>query len=432
MNKINEKYFPVKNGELYIEGIRAAELAGSFGTPLFVYSKSFMRDRIAEIRDEFLDRYDGTFAAYAGKAFLVTEMCRLADEEGLCLDVVSPGEFFTAKRAGFPAERIVYHGNNKTYEELDNIIQAGVGRLIIDGLDELDMVDEIVSKHGLVQTVCFRITPEVKVDTHDHITTGQRDSKFGIPTDDHILYPLIKRVIDNPNIMLQGLHFHIGSQLFDAVPYVKATEKVLEVVKEIKDRFDFTVPEIIIGGGYGIRYTDKDERKPYSHFLDPVMDCVKKFCETYDFPQIHVGIEPGRSIVGEAGVTLYTIGTVKQIPDGKKFVSIDGGMSDNIRPALYGAEYEAVIANKAEEPRSDVVTICGRLCESGDRILEDAKIAHAARGDILCVFSTGAYGYSMANNYNKIQKPAVVFVEGNDAKLVVRRQSLEEMTSSEI
>ena len=474
-NKVDDQVkniFSVRDGELYIEELKAEALAKDFGTPLFVYSETLIRSRLAEIRRDFLDKYPGTFAAYAGKAFLTPAMCRIVDEEGFCLDVVSAGELYTARRAGFPEERISYHGNNKTCEELDAAIgggagcaggtggtisggaggaigggtggtiggagdagcteNGGVGRIAIDGLDELDIIESLAEKYGRQQAVLFRITPEVGAGAHAHVTTGKRDSKFGVPIDDHIIYPLIGRAIHSPNILFKGLHFHIGSQIFDFSPYLEATKKALEVIGEIHRRFGYSVPELVVGGGFGIRYTGDEERKPYAWFMDPVMELINNFCADRGLSPPRVGIEPGRSIVGDAGVTLYTVGAVKQIPGGTLYVSIDGGMSDNIRPALYGAEYEAVIANKAGDIPSKKATVCGKLCESGDRIIEDVYLAGPERGDILCVFATGAYGYSMASNYNKLPKPAVVFVRGSEANLVVRRQTLGAMTEDEL
>ena len=437
-----EDVFTVRGGELYIEGIRATELAKRFGTPLYVYSESLIRGRMAEIKRDFIDKYSGyngsagerpgAFAAYAGKAFLAKAMCRIVNEEGLHLDVVSAGELYTALGAGFPAERIGFHGNNKTYEEIDTAVEAGVGRIVIDGLDELDIIEGIAEKHGRRQDVLFRITPEVSASTHDHIQTGKRDSKFGIPIDESILYPLIGRAIDSPYVNFKGLHFHIGSQIHEADPYLEATERALEIIDEIYRRFAYTVFELILGGGFGIRYVEGEERQPYSFFLDPVMRRIKEYCGERGIVPPDVGIEPGRSIVGDAGVTLYTVGTIKQIPGGTKYISIDGGMSDNIRPALYGAKYEAVIANKADAQPCETVTVCGKLCETGDRIIDGIELAVAGRGDTLCVFTTGAYGYSMASNYNKLPKPAVVFVRGGEAALAVRRQTFESMTADEV
>ena len=432
--------FTVKRNDLYVEGLKMTELAQRFGTPLYVMSETLMRARFGEIRESFLNKYraynaegrKGAFAAFAGKAFLPKAMCRIVEEEGFYLDVVSAGEFYTAVSSDFPTERICFHGNNKSFAELDEAIGAGLGRLIIDGLDELDIVCKIAESHGKKQTILFRITPEVSADTHAHITTGNRDSKFGVPMDEGILYPIIEKAIENPNVDLAGLHFHIGSQIFDVKPYMEAVDRALEIILETERRFAWPMKELIIGGGFGIRYTKNEERKAYSYYLDPVMKRVKEFCDEYGIAAPDVGIEPGRSIVGDAGVTLYTIGSVKKIPGGTTFVSIDGGMSDNIRPALYGAVYEAAIANKADGPTTEKVTVCGKLCESGDKIIDGIELAHAERGDILCVFSTGAYGYSMANNYNKTPKPAVILVAGENTKEIVRRQSLEAMTADEI
>lgn len=432
MDNLEGNIFSVKDGQLYIEDMKAAELTETFGTPLMVYSETLIRSRFAEIRKELLDKYPGSFASYAGKAFLTPAMCRIVNEEGFHLDVVSEGELFTAKRAGFPMGNIGLHGNNKTFRELDDAIGSGVGSIIVDGLDELGMIEELAERYGRRQAVLFRVTPEVNAGAHAHISTGKRDSKFGIPLDEDVLYPQIKNAVQSSHIDFKGFHFHIGSQIFDVSPYLEATGKTLEIVREVKKRFAHDVTELIIGGGFGIRYTEGEKRKPYSYFMDPVMKLINEFCGSHGLLIPSVGIEPGRSVVGNAGVTLYTIGSIKQIPSGTRFVSIDGGMSDNIRPALYGAEYEAMVANKAEELPSDKVTICGKLCESGDIIIEGVGIAPAERGDILCVFSTGAYGYAMASNYNKIPKPAVILVKKNKAELIVRRQSLEEMTADEL
>jgi diaminopimelate decarboxylase len=427
-----ENIFTVRDGELYIEELKASELAENFGTPLFVYSETLIRSRFAEIKRDFLDKYPGAFAAYAGKAFLTPAVCRIVDDEGFYLDVVSAGELFTAKRAGFPQERISYHGNNKTYEELDNAISSGVGRIVVDGLDELEIIESLAEKHSKPQAVLFRITPEVSAGAHAHITTGKRDSKFGIPIDDHIIYPLIGKAIESPSIVFKGFHFHLGSQIFDVDPYLEAAGKALEIIGKVHERFKCTIPELIVGGGFGIQYAGGEERKPYAYYLDPVMELINNFYAEHGLSSPRVGIEPGRSIVGDAGVTLYTVGTVKQIPGGTHYVSIDGGMSDNIRPALYGAEYDAVIAGKAGDIPSEKVTVCGKLCESGDRIIEDVFLAPSERGDILCVFATGAYGYSMASNYNKLPKPAVVLVKGSEVSLIVRRQTLESMSQDEL
>lgn len=427
----NNEIFEVKDGILYFEGVSTIALAEKYGTPLQVFSKKSITDRLKEINRDFVDKYPNAKAAYAAKAFLTPKMCKIVDEENFWLDVVSGGEFYTAMKAGFPAERVKYHGNNKTPQELKEAIGSGVGVIVIDALDEIDLIEEICKELGKKAKVNFRITPEVTAGAHDHITTGKRDSKFGIPMDEDILYPQIERAIKSEYVEYDGLHFHIGSQLFDNSGFLEALDHTLDIAKEVKSRFDACTPEILIGGGYGIRYVEGEERLPYSYFLDPIMERVSAFCQKEGLELPVIGIEPGRSIVGEAGITLYTAGSVKQIPDSTKYVSIDGGMCDNIRPALYGAEYEAVIANKADAPATEKVTICGKLCETGDKIIEGCMLAVAERNDIICVFSTGAYGYAMSNNYNKIPKPAVVLVDNASDSVLIKRQTYEDMIANE-
>jgi len=424
--------FTIIDGELNIEGLSATELARRFGTPLYVYSKRAVTDRCRELRETFLERYPGrAHVSYASKAFLTPLFARLIAEQGFGLDVVSGGELYTALRGGVPPQSITFNGNNKTPQELEAAVSAGVGRVIMDALDEIDLLEEICPRCERIQPVLFRVTPEVKAGAHEKVQTGHRGSKFGIPMEDHILYPLIGRAIESPHVEFRGLHFHIGSQLFDAAPYLEALDHALEVALEIRQRFGYSISELVVGGGFGARYTD-EERLPYAAFLDPVMVRVEAWREENAFePELRIGVEPGRSIVAEAGVTLYTVGSVKETPGEPKYVSVDGGMSDNIRPALYGAKYEAVIANKAGELPDDVATVCGKLCESGDRIIDGARLQKAARGDILCVFSTGAYGYSMASHYNKIPKPAVVLVDGADAQILARRETYANMIACE-
>jgi len=429
----SDSVFSIKGGQLYIEGVSAAALAKEYGTPLYVYSKREIFSRINELREDFLLRYPGKAAvSYAGKAFLTPAFAALIASEGLNIDVTSGGELFTALKGGVSAEKIKFHGNNKTPAELEEAVSAGVGRIVIDAEDELELIEEICTRLGKKQNVLFRITPEVSAGAHAHIMTGKRDSKFGIPMDEGVLFPLIERAIASERLDFLGFHFHIGSQLFEAEPYVEALERVLPLLAEVKKRFGAAVCELVIGGGFGARYVEGDERKTYSYFLDPIMKRLAEFCTANATEQPVVGIEPGRSIVAEAGVSLYTVGSIKQIPGGKKYIAVDGGMSDNIRPALYSAKYEAILANKANALQDEIATICGKLCESGDRLIDDAKIAKARRGDILCIFSTGAYGYAMASNYNKNTKAAVVLVDGEKSELLVRRQTYADMLAQEL
>ncbi|MDR1953516.1 MAG: diaminopimelate decarboxylase [Clostridiales Family XIII bacterium] len=424
--------FETRNNTLYFDGVSTTRLAAEFGTPLYVFSKSEIVKRITEIKEMFLDKYKNTRAAYASKAFLTIAMCRIVEERGLSLDVVSGGELYTAIRAGFPAERIEFHGNNKSREELEMAIEYGVGHIIIDAFDELSMIEELCARYGKTTNVLYRITPEVNADTHKYISTGKRGSKFGFSVDESVIYPLLKEAIDSKYVTPAGLHFHIGSQLFENDSRMRALAEALKIYKGVRDRYGYELTEINVGGGFGIVYTSEDERKPFSYFLDPVMDETERYCRENGLPVPTIVIEPGRSIVGEAGITLYTLGSVKEIDGVRTYVSVDGGMSDNIRPALYNAKYEGMIASKAGETPAKTMTICGKCCESGDKLIKDALLADAQRGDILAVFSTGAYGYSMANNYNKQPIPAVVMIEESRARLIVKRQSYHDLIRNDV
>lgn len=422
----------IKNNILYFDGCNTVELAEKYGTPLYVMSETSIVEKCREIRNTFLNKYERTRAAYASKAFLTLSMCKIIEREGLCIDVVSGGELYTAVKAGFPAERIEFNGNNKTIEELESAVDYGIGRIIVDGLDELGLIEKICMKKGRKMNILYRITPGVKSDSHDYIVTGKKDSKFGIPLDDEVIFPAVEQAINSPYVKFMGFHFHVGSQLRNNESHLKALDIALKLIKDTKDKYNYITPELNVGGGFGIRYTDDDERKPYSYFLDPMMERIQEFSGQLNIARPEIVIEPGRSIVGEAGITLYTIGTIKDIKGIRKYVSVDGGMTDNIRPALYQAKYEGIVANKAEEPRTDIVTICGKCCESGDVLIRDAKIARPERGDIFAIFSTGAYGYSMASNYNKNPFPATVLVKEGKSEIIVKRQTYDHMTANEV
>lgn len=421
-------YKQIKDNTLYFDGVSIPELANKYGTPLYVFSESEIRRRFSELRDCFTAKYDGARVAYASKAFLCRAMARIVKEEGMNLDVVSGGELYTALSAGFPAERIEFNGNNKTDEELDLAVSKGIGRIIVDGPDELGRLEEICRRYDTKARVLFRITPGVKSSTHDYVVTGKKDSKFGIPLEEDIIMPLIKQAIDSDHIDFHGFHFHVGSQLFDNDSHLRATEILLSWVDRVHNEFRYDVSEINLGGGFGAVYTD-EERKPFSYFLDPLMEMIFSFYDKRGMKRPAVVIEPGRSIVAEAGITLYIIGSVKEIPGIRKYASVDGGMGDNIRPALYGSVYTGLLANRAEEEADDSYTICGKCCESGDILIKDLKMPEPKRGDVLAVFSTGAYGYSMASNYNMCLIPGVVFVNKGESRLVVRPQTYEDLVS---
>ena len=421
----------IKNGILYFDGCNTVELAQKYGTPLYVMSENDILERFSQLKEAFTDKYPNARVAYACKAFCTVAMMKICEREGMCIDVVSGGELYTAIKARFPPERIEFNGNNKLPEELEAAIDYGIGRRIVDGIGELKLIEDICARKDKKANILYRITPGIKADSHDYIITGKKDSKFGMPQDEEELYNEVKRAIDSPYVEFLGFHFHIGSQLFDKEPYIQALNVTLNHIKNIKDRYDFDIKEINMGGGFGVTYTD-EKRKPYSYFLDPLMDRVREFYQEENAKLPALVIEPGRSIVAEAGISLYTVGRIKNIPGMRKYVSVDGGMTDNIRPALYQAKYEGVVANKASCQRNDKVTVCGKCCESGDILMKDIEMAEPETGDIIAIFSTGAYGYSMASNYNRNPIPAVVFVKDGRDRLTVRRQSYDDLLKNEV
>lgn len=422
----------IKNGVLYIDGCNTIELAEKYGTPLYVMSETDIVDRLNELKTCFIHKYPNVRVAYASKAFCTMAMYRLCEREGICIDIVSGGELYTAIKAGFPPERIEFNGNNKLYAEIEMAVDYGIGRLIVDGLQELSLIEEICRAKGKKVNILYRITPGVKAGSHDYIITGKKDSKFGIPLDEEVFYPEVKKAINSEYVNFLGFHFHLGSQLLDNSAYLQAIDVVLSHVKEVKNRFGYDITELNLGGGFGATYTN-DERKPYSYYLDPMMERIDAFYREQGAMRPTVVIEPGRSIVAEAGISLYTIGSIKDIKGVRKYVSIDGGMTDNIRPALYQAEFDGLVANKADTPKTDLVTICGKCCESSDILIRDIKIAENTKaGDLFAIFSTGAYGYSMASNYNRNPVPAVILVKGGRSEIIVKRQSYEYITGNDV
>lgn len=422
----------IKDGILYFDGCSTVDLAKQYGTPLYVMSEGDIEDKMREIKTCFLDKYPNTRAAYASKAFCTMAIYKICEKEGFCIDIVSGGELHTAIKAGFPAERIEFNGNNKLPHEIEEALDYGIGRFIVDGLQEVALIEAICKEKGKTANILFRVTPGVAVSTHDYITTGKKDSKFGIPLDEDVFFPQVEAAIKAEHINFLGLHFHVGSQLFDNAPFLQALDIILDKVAEIKKRFDYDIKELNLGGGFGATYID-EERKPYAYFLAPMMERIEAFFTELGVERPAVVIEPGRSIVAEAGLSLYTIGSIKDIRDIRKYVSVDGGMTDNIRPALYQAEYEGLVANKASEPKDDKVTICGKCCESGDILIKDCMITGTAKaGDLFAMFSTGAYGFSMASNYNSNPIPAVVLVKDGKSELIVKRQSYDDIIKNQV
>lgn len=420
-------------GHLTIGGCDTVELAKKYGTPLYVLDENVIRNTCKSYVSSFEKHYNGNgLALYASKALSCKALCELAAEENMGLDVVSGGELYTALKAGFPVEKIHFHGNNKTYDELNFALDSNIGKIVVDNLTELKTLNTLCAEKGKVQKISLRIKPGVDAHTHDFIRTGQIDSKFGFALETGEAMEAVKRAIELSNVELTELHCHIGSQIFDIEPFVTAAEIMMDFIKAIKDETSHIVTELNLGGGFGIKYTDNDNPTAYDNYMNSVSQAVHAKAEEYGIPVPFIYIEPGRSIVGEAGITLYTVGAVKTIPDVRTYVSVDGGMCDNIRYALYQSEYTVVTANKADKEPNAVVTIAGKCCESGDLIQENTKIAEAEPGDIIAVLSTGAYNYSMSSNYNRIPKPPIVLVNNGENRLIVKRESYEDLIKNDL
>jgi len=418
-------------GVLTVGGAEVPALAREFGTPLFIMDRGLIEENMRAYKSAIDEAYDGRgLVLYASKAFSAKEIYRIANKEGLGVDVVSGGELYTALSAGFPAENICMHGNNKSIEEILYAIENGVGRIVADGEEELEILDKLFEGREKLPRVLVRIRPGIEAHTHDFIQTGQEDSKFGVSLSDGEAL----RVLCKPykNYKITGVHCHIGSQIFEDKPFMTAADLMVKLLSDVYKESGHLLEEVNLGGGFGIRYTDKDTPRPYHDAMLATIAAVKKAAERYGIPYPFLLVEPGRSIVGEAGVTVYTVGAIKDIPDIRKYVSVDGGMGDNPRYILYGAEYDAVLPEKTKAPREEVVTICGRCCESGDILIKDICMPKVQRGDLLAVLSTGAYNYSMSSNYNRLPRPAVVMVKDGEAKLCVRRESYEDIIRNDI
>jgi diaminopimelate decarboxylase len=416
-------------GRLSVGGCDLGELTERFGTPLFVYDSEHLRARCREYRTHF-----GDGVAYAGKAFLCRAMARLVEEEGLHLDVATGGELHIALSSGFPAERIILHGNNKSEEELAAALAAGVGRVVADSGIELDRIEELV-KGGLpAPRVLVRVTPGVEAHTHEYIETGTEDSKFGFSVRGGAALSAARQVSESPGMTLAGLHCHIGSQVFALGSWRRATEIVARLAAEVEEATGETVGELNLGGGLGARYTADDVPPSVEAYAAVLQGALAAGAASAGLSRLPIlFVEPGRSIAGNAGLTLYRVGTTKQVPDGRTYVAVDGGMSDNPRPATYGARYEAFDPLRAGEARPFVATVAGVHCEQGDVLVRDAHLPEGlAAGDLLCTPATGAYGYAMASNYNKVPRPAVVFVAGGEAREVIRRETVDDLLRLEV
>lgn len=424
----------IKDNVLHIGGVNTLDLVKKYKTPLYVFDEELIRTKCREYIKSFKVKENGNKVAYAGKAFLTKYMCKLVCEEGLCLDVVSGGELYTAYKAGMPMENILFHGNNKTVDEVKLGIELGVGRFVVDNFYELDLIEKFCLENNKTQKIYFRVTPGIDAHTHKYIRTGQIDSKFGFALINGDFYKAVEKVKQYKNIELVGIHAHIGSQIFEIKPFLDEVEIMLKLLKEVNENNDnINLTEVDLGGGIGVYYTEEDKPKTISEFCEAIINKADEVCEELNIKRPTLLIEPGRSLVANAGSTIYTVGSIKEIKNVRTYVSVDGGMTDNIRPSLYQADYECGIVNKINKTgHNHKVTIAGKCCESGDILISDTEIGDINSGDILITTTTGAYGYSMASNYNKIPKNPVVFVQNGEDKLACKRQSYEDLLALEV
>jgi diaminopimelate decarboxylase len=407
-----------EQGHLEVGGCDVVELAERFGTPAYIYAEDDLRARARAYLEAFASRTDDFEVIFGSKAAPVTAIYRLMHEEGLSIDVASGGELHLALRAGVDPQRIFMHGNNKTEQELRLAFDAEIGYLVLDSFAEIELADRLLDRR---QDVLIRVTPGIKPSTHSYVQTGQLDSKFGFGLEDGLASKAVKRVQASRRLNLAGIHAHIGSQIFELEPYVKT-------IRLLADFVDFDCRLLNVGGGLGIAYTSEDEPASIEDYVDVKVRGVQ---QTFD-PVPRILIEPGRSLVGNAGITAYRIGTIKEIPDVRTYVAVDGGMSDNLRPMLYGARYEAMIADRAEMPPTQVATVAGMHCESGDVLIKDVALAEPRTGDVLVTPATGAYGHSHANNYNGVPRPPVILCRDGEARVVVRRETYEDLTARDV
>lgn len=415
------------SGHLTIGGCSAVELVSTYGTPLYVLDEELIRARCRAYIDGFSQSSIDAEVIYAGKALLTTAICRIIEDEGLSLDVVSGGELYTALQADFPTNRIYFHGNNKSRAELRMALEADVHTIVVDNLFELENLERLAGDLGKTVSVMLRVTPGIEAHTHSYIQTGQEDSKFGFPLVEGIALHAAGKALSCQHLQLIGFHCHIGSQIFDLSSYEAAAAAMFDLMHRVRTEFGFVVPKLNLGGGLGIRYADGDVSVDPRQYAVTLSEIVRSEASARNYPLPTLLVEPGRSIVGEAGTTLYTIGGIKKIPGVRTYVSVDGGMADNPRVALYQAKYEAVIANRANQKATQRVSIAGKFCESGDMLIWDLDVPSIEPGDILAVLSTGAYNYSMASNYNRIPRPAMVLVADGRSDVIVEREQYSDV-----
>ena len=419
---VNEK------GHLTFAGYDTVELAEKYGTPLYLMDEDKIREHVRAYKTAMAKYFPaGSMPEFASKAFSCKQIYRIMAEEGIDIDVVSPGEIYTAAAAGFPMENSFFHGNNKTDADIRFAIENKVGCFVVDGEDELSALNRIAGEMGVKQNILLRITPGIDPHTHKKISTGSVDSKFGTAIETGQAMEIVKKALSLENIKLCGFHCHVGSQIFESQPFTDASEIMLEFIAEVRDSLGYTAETLNLGGGLGVRYTEDDPEIDYGEKIKEVAEILNTQCEKLGLPVPKILMEPGRSLVADAGMTLYTVGSVKEITGYKNYVSIDGGMTDNPRYTLYESPYTVILASRANDEKDYTATVAGRCCESGDLIQENVKMPKPARGEILAVLTTGAYNYSMASNYNRVGRPPVVMLNSERDYLAVRRETFKDI-----
>ncbi len=423
INQSIKPYTLEEKEHLFLGGCDLVDLAKKYGTPLYVIDEATLRGICREYKKAFKD-YKNIHMMYASKALCTSAITRILDEEGFGFDTVSAGEIYTVYKSGVDMSHVLFNGNNKSTSEINLAIDFKVGRFSVDNFYEAELLNKIASEKGVRVDILLRVTPGIECHTHDYIQTGQIDSKFGFDLSQ--VDDIVTLIKDNyKNLNLKGLHAHIGSQIFELKSYYDEVDILVKEIARINGKFGLNLDEMNIGGGLGVKYTDNDAPPSVNELAKAVTDAMEKYA--VEIPTIY--IEPGRSIVSTAGVTLYTVGSSKQVPNGRKYVAVDGGMADNPRPSMYQAEYFAEVANKVKSKDKESVTIAGRYCESGDILIENVELPIMKAGDVLCVYNTGAYNYSMASNYNRVEKPAMVLVNNSHSDIIVYRETLDNLIS---
>jgi diaminopimelate decarboxylase len=417
---------------LALGGCDAVELVRRFGSPLYVFDEETLRTQCRAFIQEFRQRLPETKVRYASKAYIGRALAALLKEEGLGLDVVSGGELAIALSVGFPAAEIDFHGNNKSEQELREAVSAGIGHVVVDNFHEVALLDRVAQELGRRQPVLLRLSPGVDPHTHGHTTTGILDSKFGFPIQTGAAAEAVGRALHAPGLELRGYHAHLGSPIFELEPFEQASDVMMSFAEQMVERHNFVPLEYSPGGGFAVQYLAAHPAPAIAEYAEVVNESLRRACERHHLPLPSISIEPGRSIVGRAGVALYTVGARKEIPDLRTYVSVDGGMADNIRPAIYGSEYEAIVANRPLAEAEETVTIAGKYCESGDLLIKDVRLPRLRAGDVIAIPASGAYCLSMASNYNAALKPAIVMVRNGQARLIRRRETYDDLMRTDV